>query len=361
MQKIPIIYHPQLSKFDFGRGHPFRGERFESFMRLFNNLGLDEKSLFEVIEPKMAQDKDLERVHTRQYIEQVKYLEQHGGHLSIDTYVTPGMVDAAKLVVGAGMTAGKLIMKDRYRTAITFGGFHHAGAANGEGFCVFNDVAITTKMLLNEYPVGRVLIIDTDAHQGNGTMDIFYDDPQVLFISIHQDPQTLYPGRGFVDEIGIGRGKGFTVNMPMPMFAGNEQYEFALNEIFVPLAKEYQPDVIIQNGGADPHYADQLTQLGLDLDGLNMVGKIVRKTVDETSKKLIDMIVSGYGDLVPYGWLAIIAGVSGLSINFDEHVPEQKKIKPQQMERNKDAIWLQTQEVVDAVKAELKSYWRCFR
>ncbi|GAH36956.1 unnamed protein product, partial [marine sediment metagenome] len=225
----------------------------------------------------------------------------------------------------------------------------------------FNDVAITARMLLSKYPVERILIIDTDAHQGNGTMDIFYDDPRVLFISIHQDPRTLYPGRGFINEIGIGAGKGFTVNIPMPMFAGNKQYQCALNEIFVPLAKEYQPDVIIQNGGADPHYADQLTLLGLDLDGLNMVGKIVRKTADGTSKKLIDMIVSGYSDLVHYGWLAIIAGVAGLPIDFSKIVNEPEKRKHLEIEINEGSTESQTQKVVEAVKTELKSYWRCFQ
>ncbi len=361
MQKIPIIYHPQLSKFDFGRGHPFRGERFGSFMKLFHRLGLDENPLFEIIEPETAQEKDLEIVHACEYIERVKNLEKHGGYLSMDTYVTHGMVDAAKLIVGAALTAGKLIMTDRYNIAITFGGFHHAGVANGEGFCVFNDVAITARMLLSKYPVERILIIDTDAHQGNGTMDIFYDDPSVLFISIHQDPRTLYPGRGFINEIGIGAGKGFTVNIPMPMFAGNKQYQCALNENFVPLAKEYQPDVIIQNGGADPHYADQLTLLGLDLDGLNMVGEIVRKTADGTSKKLIDMIVSGYSDLVHYGWLAIIAGVAGLPIDFTKIVNEPKKRKHLGIEINEGPTESQTQKVVEAVKKELKSYWRCFQ
>jgi acetoin utilization protein AcuC len=279
----------------------------------------------------------------------------------MDTYVTPGMFEATKLIVGAAMTAGKLAMTDKYDIAITFGGFHHAGVANGEGFCVFNDVAITAKMLIEEYKIKRILIIDTDAHQGNGTMDIFYNEPRVLFISIHQDPRTLYPGRGFVYEIGSGAGKGYTVNIPMPMFAGNEQYEYALKEIFVPLAGEFQPEMIIRNGGSDPHYTDQLTQLGLDLDGLNMVGKIVRKTVDETSKKLIDMTVSGYGDLTSYGWLAIIAGVSGLSIDFEDLLSKEGQIEPQAKVYDEDSLQLKTQEMIETLNKDLKTYWGCFR
>ena len=214
---------------------------------------------------------------------------------------------------------------------------------------------------IEEYNIKRILIIDTDAHQGNGTMDIFYDDPRVLFTSIHQDPRTLYPGRGFVYETGDGAGKGFTVNIPMPIFSENKQYEYALEEVFVPLAREFQPEVIIRNGGSDPHYTDQLTQLGLDLNGLNMVGKIVRRAVDETSNKLIDMMVSGYGDLTPYGWLAIISGVSGLSIDFEDVLSKERQIESPRKASDEGSLQLKTQETVKALKKELKTYWRCFR
>lgn len=358
MHKIPIIYHPNIIKYDFGEGHPFQSERFKIFMDLFHKIGLDRNSLFEIVEPQTAKDEDLEMVHTKEYIKRVKMLERTSGHLSVDTYVMPHMVDAAKLIVGSAMTAGRLIMEDEYNIAITFGGFHHAGVSQGEGFCLFNDVAIVAKMLLNNYSIKKVLIIDTDAHQGNGTMDIFYQEPRVLFISIHQDPRTLYPGRGFVNEIGANEGKGFTVNLPMPIFSGNEQYEYALKEIFVPLANEFQPDVIIRNGGADPHYADQLTNLGLDLDGLHMIGEIVGDTVNSTSKKLIDLLISGYSYLVCYGWLALISGVSGLSIDVKKYISEPKKRTPSwASERYLDTS---TRKMVRMVKHELKDYWRCF-
>ena len=358
MRKIPIIYHPDIMKYDFGEGHPFRSERFKTFMDLFHKIGLDRDSLFEIVEPQIAKDEDLEMVHTKEYIEKVKMLAHTCGHLSVDTYVMPRMVDAAKLIVGSAMTAARLIMEDNYNTAITFGGFHHAGVAKGEGFCLFNDVAIAAKMLLDDYQIEKVLIIDTDAHQGNGTMDIFYKEPKVLFISIHQDPRTLYPGRGFVNEIGANEGKGFTVNLPMPIFSGNEQWEYALKEIFVPLANEFQPDVIIRNGGADPHHADQLTNLGLDLDGLHMIGKIVRDAVNTTSKKLIDLLISGYSDLVSYGWLALISGVSDLSIDVKKYVSEPEKRIPSWA--SKKYLDDSTQEMVRAVKHELKDHWKCF-
>lgn len=358
MKKIALIYNSKLSNFDFGPGHPFRGERFSEFMSMFHKLSPKITNMFEFIKPRQATDKELELVHTQKYINHVKALEKYGGHLSIDTYVRQGMVDAAKLIAGSGLTAGKLVMSGNYNLTITFGGFHHAGVASGEGFCVFNDVAITARMLIKKYSIKRIMIIDTDAHQGNGTMDIFYNDPNVLFLSMHQDPQTLYPGRGFINEIGTDHGRGFTVNVPMPMFSGKPEYEHVFEEIVSPLALEFQPEVIIRNGGSDPHYADELTQLGLSLDGLNMIGNSVRKLVDATSKKLIDMIVSGYGPLTPYGWLAIIAGVTGIDIKYKAHAHEpERKIN---RGLNEEVILSRTQKMVKELKHELKEYWSCF-
>ncbi len=359
MKKIALVYNSKLSKFDFGPGHPFRGDRFSEFMLVFHKLSPNITNMFELVKPKQATDKELELVHTQEYINHVKSLEKHGGHLSIDTYVMESMVDAAKLIVGSGLTAAKLVMSGNYNLVITFGGFHHAGVASGEGFCVFNDVAITARMLIKKFRIKRIMIIDTDAHQGNGTMDIFYDDPKVLFLSMHQDPRTLYPGRGFINEIGTGNGQGFTVNVPMPVFSGEPEYQYVFEEIVSPLALEFRPEIIIRNGGSDPHYADELTQLGLSLDGLHLIGTSVRKLVNATSKKLIDMIVSGYGALTPYGWLAIIGGISGIDINYKafELEPELKIGSG----LDKDGIYSRTQIMVKELKNELQDYWSCLK
>lgn len=355
--QIPILYHKNFSKYDFGRTHPFHGSRFIEFMNLFYELKLDKIGKFKIIEPKPATDKDLELIHSKEYIKLAKKLEKTKGHISIDTYVMPGMIDANKLIVGAVLVAGNIILKNESKVVITFGGFHHAGTDSGEGFCIFNDVAITAKNLINKGK--KVLIIDTDAHQGNGTMDIFYDEPNPLFISIHQDPRTLYPGRGFIYEKGAKDGEGFTINIPMPMFSGNKEYEYALNEIFVSVAKEFKPDIIIRNGGCDPHYSDELTNLGMDLKGLKMVGKIVRETADLTNSRIIDLVVSGYSKLVQYGWLAIIAGVSQIDIDFNKIVTEPRKIVPSWAKE--ESLFSNTKNVINEIKKEFKDYWRCFK
>ena len=355
--QIPIIYHKNFSKYDFGRTHPFNASRFMEFMKIFHELRLDKIGTFKIIEPKIASDKDLELVHTKKYIEHAKKMEQIKGHLSIDTYVLPGMIDANKLIVGAVLEAGNLLLQDKCKIAVTFGGFHHAGVESGEGFCIFNDIAITTKKLIEKGK--KVMIIDTDAHQGNGTMDIFYEDANPLFMSIHQNPRTLYPGRGFIHEKGKNEGEGFTINIPMPMFAGNKEFEYALNEVFVPVAKEFIPDIIIRNGGCDPHFSDELTALGLDLIGLNKIGKIVRGASDSINSGLIDLTVSGYSKLVPYGWLALISGVTSVDVDFSKIVNEPKKIVPDWAKE--EYLFNNTINEVNEIKKEFKDYWSCFQ
>lgn len=353
---IPILYHKNFSRYDFGRAHPFHASRFTEFMKLFHELKLDKTGKFKIIEPKTATDKDLELIHTKEYIALTKRLEKKKGYLSSDTFIMPGMVDANKLIVGAALEAGNLVMNDENQIAITFGGFHHAGRDYGEGFCIFNDIAITSKMLIDKGK--KVMIIDTDAHQGNGTMDIFYRESNVLFMSIHQDPRTLYPGKGFIYEKGENDGEGYTINIPMPIYSGNNEYEYALKEIFVPVAKEFKPDIIIRNGGCDPHYSDELTNLGMDLKGLNMIGTIVKETVSYTNSKLIDLVVSGYSNLVTYGWLAIIAGVSSLNIDFGEIVKEPENTIPSWVKEG--ILFEKTENIVTEIKKEFKEYWRCF-
>ena len=116
-----------------------------------------------------------------------------------------------------------------------------------------------------------------DVHAGNGTMDIFWNDPRVLFVDFHQDPRTIYPGRGFLDEIGENRGKGYTVNVPLPRYTNDHEYAYALDKVFKPLVEQFEPQVIIRNGGSDPHFADRLGSLNLTYKGLKNIGKTVGK------------------------------------------------------------------------------------
>ncbi len=354
---IPIFFSEQLAKFNFGQGHPFHPERFASFIRLLKKAELiDDIHKMGLIS---ATDEDLRMVHDDNYLAHIKYLEKINGRITMDTPVNSDVTGVQSLIVGSGLQAAELVL-EKGGIVHTFGGLHHAGKDYGEGFCLYNDVAITAKALLERHGQKRVLIFDTDAHQGNGTMDIFYDDPRVLFISIHQDPRTLYPGRGFVNEIGVGAGEGYTVNIPMPPYSSYFQYEWAIDDIFQPLVNEFKPDVIIRNGGSDPYHGDELTLLGLDYDGLNMMASKVRKAVfegDGACGKLIDMMVSGYGDFVTYGWLAMFAGIQGLDVDYRALAPAEYKRPGGYTADKLDRI---TEKMLADLKTHLRNHWKCF-
>ncbi len=351
MSDIPIFYSDELGRFDFGPGHPLTGSRFRGFMDLLGKAGILDRC--RIIKPQSATDEDLLTAHTRQYLDKVEELRKTGGWLSIDTPVTEGAAEAQRLIAGSGLQAVDLILGGG--TAHTFGGFHHAGRNFGEGFCIYNDVAIAAKAALGRHGLKRVMVLDSDAHQGNGTMDIFYDDPRVLFVSIHQDPRTIYPGKGFVWETGEEDGKGFTVNIPMPPLSGLENYMQAFDSVIEPLAREFKPEIFIRNGGSDPFYADELTMLGLNLDGLNAVSRRTRDLALDTSGNLLDMTVSGYGDWVTYGWLAQFCGSEALDTDYKSYSPKQPKRAPA---TSQESLERATAGMLESLKRELGQFWK---
>jgi len=208
---------------------------------------------------------------------------------------------------------------------------------------------------MEHYGLERVLILDTDAHAGNGTAEYFYEDPRVLLIDVHQDPTTLYPGTGFAHQIGSGEGRGFTINIPMPMYAGYDSYQLAFEAIIEPVTQEFNPQIIIRNGGSDPHFTDELTNLGLTVSGLRMIGEKVRQMAEICQGRVIDTIGSGYNKKVlPYGWLALVAGLADWEIDIDEPVPVPTRFQ-------EDSSLGYTKQAVEEVKRYLAEYWTCLR
>jgi acetoin utilization protein AcuC len=226
-------------------------------MEYFQEHGLLSDPRVRLIQPQPASKKDLLKVHDEKYVDLIFDLAEAHEPYDLETPVTPQILEAALLICGSAMVCGKAVMQKRSPRAISVGGgYHHAGKNYGGGFCLFNDVAVLTEYLRAEFRVKRFLILDYDVHFGNGTSDIYYRDPTVLYISLHQDPRTLYPGTGFTSQIGQAEGIGYNINVPLPPGTGDATYLYALNEIFVPLAEEFSPDIIIANGGSDSHFAD---------------------------------------------------------------------------------------------------------
>jgi len=350
---IPFYYHPDFSGYDFGASHPFRGERFSQFLSEIEKRFPTVFGRLDLCEPELAGDELLGLVHTRAYIERVASLEKRRGYLSVDTQVLPGSVDAARMIVGASVEAARAAVENGI--ALGFGGLHHAGTNYGEGFCIFNDVAVAARALLGD-GLSRICILDTDAHQGNGTMDIFYEDPRVLYVSLHQDPRTLYPGKGFIDEIGAGEGKGYTVNIPMPILSDELLYEKAMTDIVLPLIDAFEPEFIIRNGGSDPLYTDILTNLGLDLEGLSNLTRRIATEAETRKTPLLDLFLSGYGPYVTEGWLAIIRGI--LNEQMELSIPEEELVFSQELRKSLTEVM---GAIINELKSNLSPYWSAFK
>ena len=366
---LGILYREELKEYDFGIGHPFRGDRYQLFYQLLVKR-LPEDNNYRILQADPATEQDLLLICEKDYIDFTR--EYYGnadiGSSSMNQFFKFHSMDnlpigrprkleeAARLVIGQAKMACNLVQNSEFNKVVSVGGgLHHAKKSYGEGFCLYNDVAFCALYLIREFALDRILILDTDAHAGNGTAEYFYMEPKVLLIDIHQDPNTIYPGTGFVHQIGEGEGKGFTVNIPMPVGAGNDSYELVFDSIVSPITREFQPQIIIRNGGSDPHLHDDLTDLGLSVKGFRMIGERVRELSTICGGRVIDLIASGYNrQILPYAWLALISGLMGISMQLEE-----SKQIPQQYVT--DSVYLETEKVVNEVKNNLKEYWMCLR
>ena len=350
MENAAIVYHEGVADYDFGPGHPFRGDRFPHFMGLVQEHDLLADHGVRLVEPYAAGDPDLLLAHDEDYIRMVERCGQLSMELEVDTPLSPSIVRAARLVVGTTLKAGELIAEGFIRVAEGIGGgLHHAGRDYGGGFCVFNDVAACAASLLERHGMERVMVFDTDVHAGNGTMDIFYEDPRVLFVSVHQDPKAFYPGTGFTEQIGSGPGEGYTVNVPLPKGADDDCMRLVLEDVFKPLAEEFSPQAIIRNGGSDPHFQDWLGGLRLTYSGLKSIGEAVAEAAHALGCGVVDLCCSGYNpETVAEGWLAIVSGVMGIDIDLKETI-----LPP----RGSESLLRETRKTIAELKKNLREHW----
>lgn len=254
-----VATDPRFEAHEPGRGHPERPVRLRAVMDgVYNQSTRDAVRL---LEPRAATHADLERVHTDAYLEELRrFCEAGGGPLDVDTVVSVASWEAAKYAAGAGLAAVDALERgdgDAAFCAVRPPG-HHAVPSRAMGFCLLNNVAVTAASLRERGE--RVLVVDWDAHHGNGTQDIFWADPNVLYISMHQWP--LYPGTGRLDDLGAGPGRGTTVNFPLPAGATGDVFLAAL-EMVAPIVEKFAPTWVLVSAGYDAHHADPLTGLAL--------------------------------------------------------------------------------------------------
>ncbi|MCS7163631.1 MAG: histone deacetylase [Thermodesulfovibrio sp.] len=368
---IKILFSEKIKEYDFGVGHPFRGSRYNIFFDFLKNK-LKQSIDYEILEAEPASEEDLLLICSEKYINYVKNFYELayrgeinyivaliGNFLSVDNIPgeKPGNIEmAARFIIGQMKKACDLVQQDKLKKVISIGGgLHHAKPSYGEGFCVYNDIAFGAKYLIEKYSLRKILILDTDAHGGNGTMEYFYDDPRVLFIDIHQDPKTIYPGTGFTWQIGEGEGRGFTVNCPLKPGACWDSYEYIFENIVFPLAEEYKPEIIIRYGGSDPYWNDALTCLGLTIADFKKIGYYTKELANLCDGKVIDAIASGYNEkAVGPGWLSLICGLYGIEVEIEEPEPVSNRVKD-------DPAYESTKMMVKELKEYLKNYWTCMR
>jgi acetoin utilization deacetylase AcuC-like enzyme len=282
-----LLADPILRTHLAGREHPERPERFDCVVEALAPLGLA------AIEPREATEDELALCHTREYLEVARRdVESGRPYLSTgDTDIGPESWRVAARAAGGVLNAVDAVAGGRFATAFCAvrPPGHHATASRGMGFCLFNNVAIAARYAQRRHGVGRVLIVDWDVHHGNGTQEIFYEDPSVFFFSTHQWP--LYPGTGRADETGAGAGRGTTMNFPFPAGAGRKEILGAVQRGLVPAMREYRPELVLISAGFDSRVGDLLGRFTLTDEDF---ADLTREVLEIGGGRAVSMLEGGY-------------------------------------------------------------------
>lgn len=264
MLAVTVLFttHPAYLDHIAGQDHPERPARLGAVIDGSRDAAVADALV--ALEPREATREELTRVHPAAYLDEVEEVCAYGGgRLDSDTSVSEGSWRAATLAAGAGLAAIEALQRGDHGASAAFCAVrppgHHATPAQSMGFCIISNVAVAAAHLAAQGE--RVMIVDYDAHHGNGTQDAFYGDPRVLYVSFHQWP--LYPGTGSMREIGDGDGLGTTLNLPMPAFTTGDRYLAAVDGVVAAVASRFDPTWLIISAGFDAHRDDPITDLGL--------------------------------------------------------------------------------------------------
>ncbi|NYB51890.1 MAG: histone deacetylase [Methanobacteriaceae archaeon] len=287
---ISLVYSPEYAKHHTGT-HPENQRRLESIMNYLQEEGELEK--LDIQEPVPASSEDILRVHTPHHLNYLKsFSEKGGGYLDFDTFASPQSYEIARLAAGGAIKASELVLNQDYDFAYSLARppGHHATGNRAMGFCLINNLAVALEYVRKRYGLKKFIIFDFDAHYGNGTAEIFYHDPQILYISIHQDPHTIFPGEGFIEEMGSGEGKGFNLNIPMPPGSKTSDYIYILEKILETAYTEFKADFSFLDVGFDGHMEDPLSSLHLDDNFYPWIGCHLQKL----TPKMVLVLEGGY-------------------------------------------------------------------
>jgi acetoin utilization protein AcuC len=325
-----VVFDPSLTEYDFGPSHPMAPVRVDLTMRLARDLGVLDR--LRTVDAPIADDDLIATVHQPGLIEAVQragkdphaFVPSHGLG-SEDNPVFADMHRAAAHVVGATAEAAHQVWSGESLHSVSIcGGLHHAMPERSSGFCIYNDVAVGIRWLL-DHGVGRIAYVDVDVHHGDGVERIFYDDPRVLTISLHETGQTLFPGTGFPQDSGGPDAAGSAVNVALPPATSDAGWLRAFHAVVPPLVREFEPDLLVTQHGCDSHRDDPLADLMLSVDGQRASYVALHELAHEVCDgKWVATGGGGYAlvEVVPRAWTHLLSVVAGQPLDPATDTPE---------------------------------------
>jgi acetoin utilization deacetylase AcuC-like enzyme len=294
MNKVGFIYHDDFLKHWMPPGHPECKERLIAIRSHLDETGLINQ--LNIIQPRPAEKEEICSVHDERYVDGIiEFCRQGGGSLDPDTSAGPDSGRAAFLAAGAAITAVDEVVSANVSScfcAVRPPG-HHAEADRAMGFCLFNNIAVAAAYAIEEKELPKVAIVDWDVHHGNGTQHMFYDNPKILYISLHQYPH--YPGTGSAMETGQGNGEGTTLNIPMASGSGDGEYLEAFEKVVVPSINEFAPSLLLISAGFDAHVEDPLSMINLSDESFGSMTEMLKECARPCCEgRIVSMLEGGY-------------------------------------------------------------------
>ncbi|GAB3173301.1 acetoin utilization protein AcuC [Micromonospora palomenae] len=313
-----VVWDEALLAYDMGE-HPLDPVRVELTMALARELGVLDRPGVRLVRPTPADDALLTRVHQPDYLDAVRAAPRDPlfagyGLGTSDNPVFEGMHESSALIAGASVTAAEAVWRGEARRAVNVaGGLHHAMPDRAAGFCVYNDPAVAIARLL-DLGAERVAYVDVDVHHGDGVQEMFYRDPRVLTVSLHETPLALFPGTGFPDETGGPGAEGSAVNVPLPPGINDAGWQRAFHAIVPSVLRAFRPQILVTQCGADGHRMDPLADLHLTVDGQRATYLALRALADELCEgRWVATGGGGYAlaEVVPRAWTHLLAIAGG--------------------------------------------------